>query len=102
MIVRLHKKLLGQNFYAINLFGIIIAFNELSKVEQNHELIHTAQAKELLYIPFYIWYVFEWIILTLKYKDGMKAYYNIRFEKEAYSHQSDLDYLKNRKHYNYL
>lgn len=101
MVIRLHKKLLGQNFYAINLFGLIIAFDDLSVEELTHELIHTAQARELLYIPFYIWYILEWAILFIRYKDKMKAYYKIRFEREAYSHQNDLEYLKNRKHYHY-
>lgn len=101
MVIRLHKKLLGKNFYAINLFGLIIAFADLSKEELNHELIHTAQARELLYIPFYIWYILEWGILVIRYKDRMKAYYKIRFEREAYVHQNDLKYLKKRKHYHY-
>ena len=49
-----------KSFIAINLFGMIVTCEELSKEELNHELIHTAQAKELLYIPFYLWYVIEW------------------------------------------
>ena len=32
----------------------------------------------------------------------LKAYYNIRFEKEAYAHQNDMEYLIRRKHYCYL
>ena len=40
--------------------------------------------------------------LVLKYRNWMKAYYNIRFEKEAYAHQNDLGYLNRRKHYCYL
>lgn len=44
------------DFYAINLFGMIITYEKLSKEELNHERIHSAQQKELLYIPFYIWY----------------------------------------------
>lgn len=101
MVIKLHKKLLGKDFYAINLFGLIITFDDLSKEELNHELIHTAQARELFYIPFYIWYILEWVILVIRYKNKMKAYYQIRFEREAYSHQNDLGYLKKRKHYHY-
>ena len=101
MVVKLHKKLLGKNFYAINLFGLIIAFDDLSEEELNHELIHTAQARELFYIPFYIWYILEWGILVIRYKDKTKAYYKIRFEREAYLHQNDLEYLRKRKHYHY-
>ena len=91
-----------RNFYAINLFGFILTCDKLSKEELNHELIHSAQAKELLYIPFYIWSVIEWVILFIKFRDGMKAYYQIRFEKEAYAHQKDFCYLQHRKHYCYM
>ena len=31
--------------------------------------------------------------LVLKYRNWMKAYYNIRFEKEAYAHQNDMEYF---------
>ena len=51
-------------FYAINLFGIIFTVQELNAVELNHERIHTAQQRELLYIGFYLWYVLEWLFLT--------------------------------------
>ena len=55
-----------KSFIAINLFGMIVTCEELSKEELNHELIHTAQARELLYIPFYLWYIIEWLFLYLK------------------------------------
>lgn len=42
------------------------------------------------------------LALVLKYRNWMKAYYNIRFEKEAYAHQNDMEYLIRRKHYCYL
>ena len=51
----------------------------------------TAQQRELLYIGFYLWYVLEWLFLLAKYHNGLKAYFHIRFEKEAYNHQDDLD-----------
>ena len=52
-----------KSFIAINLFGIIVTCEELSKEELNHELIHTAQARELLYIPFYLWYIYRMVFL---------------------------------------
>lgn len=91
----------GGGFYAINICGIIFSVQKLSAEELNHERIHTAQERELLFIGFYIWYVIEWLCLLVKYRDRMKAYYNIRFEKEAYHHQNDLEYLKHRRHYHY-
>lgn len=90
-----------KGYLAINLFGIIFARKALDSVDMNHEAIHTAQMRELLYIPFYVWYIIEWLILLIKYRDSRKAYRNIRFEKEAYNHEFDLDYLKTRKHYKY-
>ena len=58
--------------------------------------------KELLYIPFYIWYLLEWLFLIFKYGNSHTAYRNIRFEKEAYENEKDLSYLYHRKRYNYI
>lgn len=92
-----------KGFSAINLFGIIFArkeYKELSKVILNHEAIHTAQMKELLYIPFYILYGLEYIVNLIKYKDGNIAYRNISFERESYEHERQFDYLERREHFN--
>lgn len=88
-------------FIAINLFGLIFAARKLSREEINHELIHSAQQRELLYVGFYLWYVVEWGCLLMKYRNNLKAYYHIRFEKEAYRHEQDLDYLNHRRHFRY-
>lgn len=98
-IIKKHP--MGKNYLGICLFGIIFSIRPLNSEELNHELIHAAQQKELLYIPFFIWYGLEWLVLYCKYKNWMTAYYHIRFEEEAYTHQSDYHYLKNRKHYRY-
>ena len=90
-----------SGYYAICLFGLIFSIRPLTDTELNHERIHAAQQKELLYLPFFIWYGIEWLVLYIKYHDALKAYYHIRFEKEAYTHQNDLHYLETRKHYRY-
>lgn len=95
------KHPMGKNYLAICLFGFILSVRPLNSVELNHELIHAAQQKELLYIPFFIWYGIEWLILYLKYRDWQQAYFHIRFEQEAYRNQNNLNYLKHRKHYCY-
>lgn len=92
---------MGGDFTAICLFGFVFSIRPLTKAEQNHERIHAVQQKELLYIPFFVWYFIEWLILCIKYRDRLKAYYHIRFEEEAYRHQNDLDYLAKRKPYHY-
>lgn len=89
-----------KGFGAINLFGLIIArkgYGELNDIEKNHERIHTRQMLELIIIFFYIAYIFEWIIRLIQYRDKIKAYQNISFEREAYIHMYDPDYPKKRK-----
>lgn len=90
-----------RNGYCLNLFGTIWTRDTswIDKYVINHERIHTAQMRELLYIPFYIIYVFEWLIRIIQYRDPHKAYLNISFENEAYRHGHDLEYLKRRRRF---
>lgn len=91
-----------KGYAAINLFGLIFArkeFNPLSRITENHERIHTAQMKELLFVFFYLWYVIEWLVRLFQYRDRKEAYLNISFEREAYKNQYDLSYLKYREKY---
>lgn len=86
-----------KGFAAINLFGVVFARKEhypLSTATINHEAIHTAQMRELLYVGFYFSYLIEWVVQL--FMKG-NAYRNISFEKEAYAHQSDAGYLQNRR-----
>lgn len=88
-----------KGYIAMNLFGVIFARKEFEPISErtfNHESIHTAQMKELLYIFFYFWYGLEWVIRLIQYRNRTTAYYNISFEREAYSNQADLEYLKTR------
>ena len=72
------------------------------KVLINHEIIHIRQQLELLVLPFYLWYLIDFGIQYLKYKNKHEAYRNIIFEKEAYKHEKDVDYLKTRKIFGFL
>nr|DAY73245.1 MAG TPA: hypothetical protein [Caudoviricetes sp.] len=90
-----------NGFKAINIFGVLFV-RERANIDAktiNHEEIHTAQMKEMLYIFFYLWYIVEWIV-RLFYKGN--AYKNISLEKEAYSNESDMFYLSNRKKYSWM
>lgn len=86
-------------FYAINMLCIVFVRKDvgyLSQYDINHEAIHSAQMKELLFLLFYFLYVAEWIWGLFKYRDTLKAYMNISFEREAYHNQSNLYYLQQR------
>lgn len=100
-----NKFLPRRNFFAINLFGVIFVrkdWRKLNPVERNHEYIHTLQQRELLFVGFYLWYVLEWLFRLILHRNATKAYFAIRFEQEAYAHQSELNYVSKRKHYNWL
>ncbi|MEN6639254.1 MAG: hypothetical protein ABFC95_08670 [Smithella sp.] len=90
-----------RKLVAVNLFGVVFAPRHETLVPRtlNHEAIHTAQMKEMLYVFFYLWYSAEWLIRLL---GKGNAYRNIAFEKEAYFHDHDKNYLKHRKPYNWL
>jgi len=74
--------------------------SERKKVLINHERIHLRQQLEMLLIPFYIIYIFNYLINLIKYKKHSVAYRNIIFEIEAFKHERDLNYLNNRKAWN--
>ena len=82
-------------------FGIYVKKEYLSrKATINHESIHWKQQLEMLIIFFYLWYGIEWFIRI--FINGKDAYYNISFEREAYSNEYDLNYIKSRKHFSWL
>lgn len=90
----------GKDYGAINLFGILFAKHDMRLTAEvmNHERIHTAQMRELLYIPFYIAYVAEWLYLLCRYRgNAFTAYRNISLEREAYSHAAEPEYLHRRR-----
>lgn len=94
-----------KGYAAINLFGLIFARKEYCPLKdhiRNHEAIHTAQMRDLLFLFFYIWYGIEWIVRLFQYWDREEAYLNISFEREAYRNQKDLSYLKYREKYRNL
>ena len=67
-----------------------------------HESIHLRQQLELGIIPFYIWYLLDYMAGRLQGMSHSDAYLNIRFEKEAYANDAIENYLTERKTYNFL
>lgn len=75
---------------------------KITDIVVNHENIHYEQEKELGFIPFYLLYGLDYIIKLLVYRNHNKAYRGISFEREAYSNETDLNYIKNRDHYSWI
>lgn len=87
-----------KGYAAMNVCGVIIVRHGyvLSPILLNHESIHTAQMRELCYLPFYVLYFIEWLVRLML---PGNAYRNISFEREAYNHDHDTTYLMHRRHY---
>lgn len=95
----------------MNIFGVIFTRIELNqkRIESKewqrilrHEYTHTKQMQELLYLPFYLWYIVEWLLKLIWYRNGRKAYRNISFEREAYAHEDCVNYNKERTLFAFL
>lgn len=89
-LTRFFEAILGQGIRALAFWPFIIMPRSTVVDPEliNHEKIHLRQQIEMLVIPFYIWYLIEFYA---------KGYMNISFEKEAYSNEKDLHYLKKRR-----
>lgn len=90
--------------YCLNLFGTLWTRDKswIDRDVINHESIHNAQQRELLFIPFYVLYILEWLIRLVCYRNLNKAYTDISFEREAYANGHDHSYLKKRRPYSFL
>ena len=102
MIISIRKLWVG----GITLFPFIFISSKLSEHRKpvliNHEKIHIRQQIELLVIPFYLFYLLNYLLNLIKFGEHNKAYKNILFEKEAFIKESDLDYLSKRKYFSFI
>lgn len=105
-----------KGYRVLNFFGILFVRDEsgkkptLSAQTLNHEEIHNAQMRELLYIPYYILYLCEYVYRRVAsvLANGVKAftskvqketYHKVSFELEAESGASDPNYISTRSKY---
>ncbi|WET04299.1 hypothetical protein [Flavobacterium sp. YJ01] len=105
MFLIVAKYLIPKGYRGMALFPFVLVkydFDKSNEVFVNHEKIHLRQQIELLIIPFFIWYVLEFFIRLIQYKNKDLAYRNISFEREAYAKESDINYLKNRGFFQFL
>lgn len=103
MIIIKNKWFPFGTYNTINICGILFTKRKnISKLIINHEKIHTKQMLETFIIGFYLWYLIEYLIIRFYHKKQSCAYHDISFEEEAYINENNLDYIKNRKHYNWF
>ncbi|TZF83819.1 hypothetical protein FW774_10155 [Pedobacter sp. BS3] len=97
----------GRSTTAMALWPVILINRKLrgkplSAELINHERIHHRQQLEMLLLLFYLWYCSEFLVRYLKYRNWNQAYRNISFEREAYTHEHNLNYLDTRKLWSFI
>jgi len=104
MIIRttpwLFKYIFPKTVNAIALFPVVLVRNSKLRDDKRllvHEKIHHKQQLELLVIPFYLLYILEYTWLRVAGNGHDSAYRKISFEREAYIHDADPDYVEKRK-----
>lgn len=105
MFVLVNKYLILRRFDGVVLWPFIFLRRpdlKNNKEFMNHERVHLHQQKEMLVLLFYIWYAVEFFLRYLEFDNAYEAYRNISFEREAYSNEDNLDYLKNRRAWAFL
>ncbi|MBE8725858.1 hypothetical protein [Flavobacterium hungaricum] len=105
MFLIVAKYLIPKGYRGMAVFPFVLMkydFDKTNKVFVNHEKIHLRQQFEMLILPFFIWYVLEFFIRLVQYKNKDLAYRNISFEREAYANENDYNYLKNRSLFQFL
>ncbi|NNC83791.1 MAG: hypothetical protein HKN79_09445 [Flavobacteriales bacterium] len=96
----IYSRYLIRKGYTAFAFWPLIFIKERAKctpILLRHERIHLRQQLELLVIPFYILYFLEYLIRRFQYATWREAYMNISFEREAFAHEKDEDYLRRRR-----
>ena len=104
-MIFISKYIVPKGYTGMTIFPFVFLKSKQLKENQvlvNHEKIHLRQQLELLVIPFYIVYGIEFFVRLIQYKSWHKGYRNISFEREAYSNEFNLDYLKHRTFWSFL
>ncbi len=97
----------------------------VTMVDENHEEIHLFQKLEMAaiglgvtailcalglspwwlfvsLITWHVWYGIEWLFRLVQYRDFHTAYRNIAFEREAFSNDDNVSYLKTRNRFAWI
>ncbi len=130
MIVIKNKYIPFGNYVLMNVFGIIL-FSKgdyLNPINLNHEKIHSRQILECAIVAslivlalvlifniscwwfiaslslFYIWYGLEYLIIRIFGNKDTQSdrYHEVSFEEEAHNNDTNLNYLKTRKPFNWI
>lgn len=105
MFLIVSKYLIPKGYAGLTVYPFIIVRSKYyleNTITINHEKIHIRQQIELLVLPFYFLYFINLFINIIRYRNFQKAYRNIVFEREAYTNEKNLDYLKSRSLWGFM
>lgn len=105
MFLIVSKYLIPKGYRGLTIFPFVLVKYRLDKenlVFVNHEKIHLRQQIEMLFLLFFIWYLIEFLWRFVEFKNWNLAYRNISFEREAYSNEKNISYLKQRTFWGFL
>jgi len=104
-MILISKYLIPKGYSGLTIYPFVFLKHRSSKTDDvliNHEKIHLKQQLELLILPFYLFYVLEFLCRLMYYKNWYLAYINISFERESYKNEANLNYLNERKPWAFL
>ncbi len=105
MFLIVTKYLIPKGYRGMTVYPFVLLRDRNDKenlVFLNHERIHLRQQLELLVLPFFVLYGIDFLVKLARYRDKKSAYRNVVFEREAYTNEKDLDYLRSRSFWNFL
>lgn len=104
-MILISKYLVPRGYTGLTIFPFVFLKHKSFKgdgVMVNHEKIHLRQQLELLILPFYILYTFEFLVRLIQNRNWYVAYKNLSFEREAYFNEANMNYLKQRRFWYFL
>ena len=104
-MILVFKHFFYKNYVGLSFWPFIILKNDSLKDDSvliNHEKIHLKQQQELLIVPFYVLYIFEWLVRSLIHLSFYRGYQNISFEQEAYHNEHNLNYPSERRVFSFI
>ena len=93
---------LGKDVNAMTVGPFVFCKPGVEETTRNHEKIHYQQNIETIFIGMIFIYTYDYIKALISGKDSYDAYMSTRAEIEAYDNENNLEYLSQRKRYQWI
>ena len=85
-----------RGYAAMAVFPFVLVRKDWWDGASEAERIHCWQQVETLLVLFWLLYGVFYVVNLIRYRNHKEAYRNVAFEREAYGHQDDEGYAKNK------